>query len=96
MANKTTIAFSFTFFGDGASTSVSIDLTTGPVFFSPPVSGSITPLFASAPADVPLANMDCAGLTIVSRTLLLGVLTLNFSSAPTNGSLYTVNGYATF
>lgn len=101
MANKLVLQFAFQFEGDGVATSVSTVLATGPIAFYPVGgTGGAPEVLSSVTNGVPsgVTGVSCAGLTVTSASLSLlnTVLTVNFSSAPANGSFYTVGGTLEF
>jgi hypothetical protein len=93
MANKPTLLFSFLFTGDGVSSSIAIDLATGPIGYQAPSTNY--PILNAALTTLPSAvrNVTAAPLTVNSATVALGILTVNFSAATTNGTLYQVYGF---
>jgi hypothetical protein len=68
-------------------------LATGPVAYQAP--STSYPILNGALATLPSAvrGVTAAPLTVNSATVTLGVLTVNFSAAPTNGTLYQVTGF---
>lgn len=98
MSNRPSLAFGFSFQGDGSSTSVSISVSTGPIVYYPP-SGSSTPALSGSlsVSAAAVAGVTCSGdLTVSGATILLGVLTVNFSTAPAEGSVYSISGTMLF
>lgn len=95
MANKAICNFSFRFKGDGAATSVVISLVNSPISFSIGTSGPTGfDIFSANPSEV--YGVDAGDLSVSSASLMLGNLTVNFGSAPVNGTEYTVTGVLAF
>ncbi len=94
MANKVAVGFAFKFQGDGSSTSVQCNLVTNPVYFSVPSADypTLSPTANATPSSVSDVSTS-GGLTVSTTSVTLGVLTVNFTSAPANGTIYTVFGY---
>lgn len=98
--NSPIIFFGFTFLNDGTSTSVSINLSTQPVFvqgsnemFNPQLVGNSLSLTTAISAG----GFTCdSGATITSSSILLGVLTVHLSTAGTAGDTDTIFGYLKF
>lgn len=100
MANKVTIAFAFSFFGDGSSTNIVLDLLTAPVGFAAPNgygTATVYDITKSLPSAVTQVSAS-GGLTVTSTpfNFLHNQLTVNFSGAATTGTLYNVSGYFEF
>lgn len=97
--NSPSINFGFQFVCDGSSTTVEIDLTSGPVFYNLPA-GTGTSAFNggfNATAKSATGVEADSGLTVDSWNLGLDVLTVNFSGdLPDPGTVCTVNGTLLF
>lgn len=89
--NKIVLDFSFTFLNDGTSTSVSINLSTQPI--SPvQIVNSIN--LATA---IGATALSCdSGASVTSSSLLLGILTVNLSSAGIAGTTNVIYGLLEF
>jgi hypothetical protein len=100
MSNKLVAGFAFQFKGDGTHDSVSITLATGPVaIFEVGGSAGNPSLLSGVTSGVPSAvsSLNCSpSLTIQSSSLLLGILTVTFTAAPTDGTIYTISGILEF
>lgn len=96
MAIKRVWSFTFSFIGDGTSTSVVRNLLDGTVSLDDPNLGGLKqPLVF--PSSASLAGVNSSGLTVSSASVdANGVATVIFSSAPANGTEYTVNGQIQF
>lgn len=98
MSAKLIANFNFRFRGDGSDKSIAVNLLTDPVAYSIG-SGGTAPvgfgIFSSSPSGQYNVASD-GGLTVDTVTLLLGVLTVTFTTAPANGTEYEVTGVLTF
>lgn len=96
--NKTCIGFSFEFIYDGSSTSVSINLSTGPVIYQLPGSGGNNTLGNLNVTASGTSGLSCdSGFTISSTSLILGILTINLGGTPpAAGTVCTVSGLITY
>ena len=93
--NAPCIAFQFSFFADGTTSSVAVNLSSGPILYSlPPNSGTnaLATGFNATATGVKSLSID-SGLTIASETLLLGILTVNFTGTVAAGTVVTLTGY---
>src|SRR5579864_6496419 len=98
MNNKPCIGFSFQFIYDGSSSSVSINLSTGPVVYQLPGSGGTNTLGSLNAAASGTSSLSCdSGFTVTSSTLILGILTINLGGTPpAAGTICTVSGIITY
>lgn len=93
--NHPTIPFQFAFKADGSSESVSINLSSGPVIYDLPPStgtGSLGGAFNATASGTSNMGVD-SGLTFTSASILLGILTVNFTGTVDAGTIVTVSGY---
>lgn len=92
--NHPSIAFQFTFYADGSTGSVSVNLSSGPIIYNLPASSGTNVLatgFNITASSVKNLSID-SGLTITSDTVLLGCLTVNFTGTVAAGTIVTVSG----
>src|SRR5579864_9310432 len=98
MNNKPCIGFSFEFIYDGTSTSVSINLSSGPVVYQLPGSSGTNALGTFNATASGTSSLSCdSGFTVTSSTLILGILTVNLGGTPpAAGTICTVSGIITY
>lgn len=103
MASKPCITFQFSFVGDGSDRTISIDLATGPVFYSAPASAptqtALSQLVAGLPSAVgPTFYVDGPTPVTVTATYvaLTGLLTITLSDDPQANGVYYVRGTALY
>lgn len=98
--NRASINFGFQFVCDGSSGSVSVNMTTGPVYYNLPALTQIPTLngVLSLLGTTPYGLAADTGLTVTSFSILLGVLTVNFTGASTvpPNTVCSINGTLMF
>lgn len=98
-ANKVIIQFATYFKGGGSSDTLTINLNTQPISLFPfggaaSQLSSLSALSSSLPSDI--YGTSCAGLTVSSQDVSLGIITIKFSSNPVNNTEYLVVGTLVF
>lgn len=98
MSNKTCLQFAVQFVGDGSSTSLSINVASGPLLFPAGSSGPLSPLFKTAATAVTGVYEQSSQLTITGTTFtaLTQTLHIDFSTAPTLNTVYMILGVLEF
>lgn len=100
MANlKKFIGFAIQWIGDGSNSQVVVDFVNDPISFQPPSGDFLSPVF-NVTSNLPNAvgNVAVGGATLSSATYnsVTGKLTVIFTSAPTNGAVGNITGYAEY
>jgi hypothetical protein len=97
MANKLTLSFQIGFLSDGTTSTVVVNLSTGPVGYGAPGAGNVlNDSLAATATDVTNLSGDWSGATVTKASLILGVLTLNISPVPASGSYGNIAGTVLF
>lgn len=98
MTNHSCIGFTFQFIYDGSSSNVSVNLTTGPVFYEIPGGSSSSSLGTFSATAMGVSGLSCdSGFTVSSSLLLLGTLTINLGGTPpASGTICTVSGILSY
>jgi hypothetical protein len=98
MANKAVLSFAVQFLGDGSSTTISINVKSGPLFFPVGSQGPLSPLFNAVASEVTGVYEQSGGLTVTNTTfnIFTQTMTVTFSTAPTSGTVYTLFGVLEF
>jgi hypothetical protein len=94
MANKASVTFYLGFLGDGSSTTLTADAATAPFALANPSTGTNLSGSFSLASTVPtgVSNATCDQGMSVTASILLGIVTFTFTSAPGNGTVYLLSG----
>lgn len=99
-ATKPSLNFTFLFTGDGATNSITIDTSTGPMFYGGATSSDLLNPLLNTILPSAVHNASCPGFSIVSATLggvLTKQITITFTGTPpANGTTYQCSGILDF
>ena len=100
MANKVAIGFNLSFIGDGSSLTLVVTAATGPFDLKNPVAQTMMAnsfsLASTIPTGIQVSSLGCNGGLTVTASILVGIITFTFSSAPIADQLYLISGIFTF
>lgn len=94
--NKPSINFGFQFVHDGSANSVSVNLMTGPIYYNNPAQTGLLNGAVNALASSAQGVLADSGLTVTTWSMLLGVLTVNFTGTVAAGTICSINGALLF
>jgi hypothetical protein len=96
VANKLALGFTILFNADGASSTVMLNVTTGPIGFTVPGTGAVlNDSLAAAATGMINLNGDSSTGAITLTSLVLGVATLTCANVPSAG-LHEITGQIVF
>ena len=89
------VDFSIEVMTDGVSTSFTISLLTGPVFFAPIAGYNMTAFSVTGVFPIGVVNLSSTEGTVVTATLnaILKTMTITYASAPAAGSSQVVGQF---
>lgn len=97
MANKLVMSFQTVFRSDGSSGSLIVNLSTGPIGYSPPgQSPALSDVNLALASDAIELGGDWTDAVVTKTALIAGILTLAIAPTPPQNELHTILGKLVF